>query len=112
MDLTTERQDDVLSIRVRGRLDWSSADAFRDAARNTIEETDRAVIMDFRELDFIGSAGLRVVLLTAKFLFERDASLLLCGLSEPVRDVFRITGFEQLLPIHDTPAEARASLGA
>ena len=112
MDLTVERHDDVLSIGVGGRLDWSNADAFKDAIKDTIEETDRAVIMDFGELDFIGSAGLRVVLVTAKSLLERNASLLLCGLSDPVRDVFRITGFEQLLPIHETLAEARASLGA
>ncbi len=112
MDLTTERHDNVLSIGVGGRLDWSNSDAFRDAMKDAIEETDRAVIIDFAELDFIGSAGLRVVLLAAKSLLERDASLLLCGLSEPVRDVFRITGFEQLLPIHETLAEARASLDA
>lgn len=112
MDLTTERHDNVLSIRVRGRLDWANSEDFRDAIRNAIEDTDRAVIMDFGELDFIGSAGLRVVLLAAKSLLERDAKLLLCGLSDPVRDVFRITGFEQLLPIHETLAEARASLSA
>ena len=110
MDLTAERRDDVLSIGVRGRLDWSNSDAFKDAVKDTIEETDRAVIMDFAELDFIGSAGLRVVLLAAKSLFERDAKLLLCSLSDPVRDVFRVTGFERLLPIHETLAEARASL--
>ena len=112
MDLTTERHDNVLSIGVGGRLDCSNSDAFKDAIKDAIEETDRAVIIDFAELDFIGSAGLRVVLLAAKSLLERDASLSLCGLSEPVRDVFRITGFEQLLPIHETLAEARASLDA
>lgn len=112
MNLTTERYDNVLAIGIRGRLDWSNFEAFREGIKGTIEETDRAVIMDFRELDFIGSAGLRVVLVAARSLFERDAELLLCGLSDPVRDVFRITGFERLLPIHETLAEARASLGA
>ena len=110
MDLTAERHENVLSLEVRGRLDWVTSDTFREAIKDTVKETDRALIMDFRELDFIGSAGLRVILLTAKSLLERDAKLLLCGLSDPVRDVFRVTGFEQLLPIHETMAEARASL--
>ncbi len=110
MDLIAERHDDVLSISVKGRLDWSNSDAFKAAVKDTVEETDRAVIMDFAELDFIGSAGLRVVLLAAKSLFERDAKLLLCSLSDPVRDVFRVTGFERLLPIHETLVDARASL--
>ncbi len=112
MDLTVERHDNVLSVGVKGRLDWSNSEAFRDALGDTIEDTDRAVIMDFGELDFIGSSGLRVILVTARLLVERDATLLLCGLSDPVREVFRITGFERLLPIHETLAEARASLGA
>ena len=111
MDLTTERQEDVLSLEVRGRLDWSNAEAFKEAVIGAIESTDRALIMDFGELDFIGSAGLRVILLTAKSLQSQDAKLVICGLSDPVRDVFRITGFEQLLPIHETRAQARASLG-
>ena len=110
MDLTTERHDDVLSLEVRGRLDWSTAEAFKGAVKGAIEETDRALIMDFGELDFIGSAGLRVILLTAKSLQGQDAKLVLCALSDPVRDVFRITGFERLLPIHETRAQARASL--
>lgn len=88
----------------------SASEAFREALDDAIADTDRALIMDFAKLDFIGSAGLRVILLTAKSLLERDARLLLCGLSQPVRDVFRITGFEQLLPIHETAVEARESL--
>lgn len=111
MDLTTERRDNVVSIGVKGRLDWSNSDAFSEAIEGAVEDTDRALIMDFGKLDFIGSAGLRVILLTSKSLLERDAKLLLCGLSEPVRGVFRVTGFEQLLPIHETLDDARASLG-
>ena len=97
-------------MEVKGRLDWSTSNAFREAIDGAIEEGDRAVIMNFGELDFIGSAGLRVILLTARFLQERDAKLVLCGLSDPVRDVFRITGFERLVPIYETMAEAWASL--
>lgn len=111
MNLIAERHENVLSLGVKGRLDWSTSDAFRDAIKDAVQETDRALIMDFGDLDFIGSAGLRVILLTAKSLLERDAKLLLCGLSDPVRDVFRVTGFEQLLPIHETVAQARESLG-
>ena len=59
MDLTAERHDNVLSLEVKGRLDWSTSDAFKEAIKDAVEETDRALIMDFRELDFIGSAGLR-----------------------------------------------------
>ena len=112
MDLITERSDNVLSVDVKGRIDGSTAVAFEEAIRNALEETDRAMIMDFRELAYISSAGLRVILLTAKSLQSQDAKLVLCSLSEQIREVFKISGFDKLLPIHDTKADARTSLGA
>ncbi len=111
MDVTTERLENVLSVDVKGRIDGSTAVAFEEAVRNAVEETDRALIMDFGELDYISSAGLRVILLTAKSLQSQDAKLVLCGLSDSIREVFKISGFDKLLPIHGTKAEAQASVG-
>ena len=53
-----------------------------------------------------------MILLTAKSLQSQDAKLVLCSLSEQIREVFKISGFDKLLPIHDTKADARTSLGA
>ncbi len=111
MDVTTERLENVLSVDVKGRIDGSTAVAFEEAVRSAVEETDRALIMDFGELDYISSAGLRVILLTAKSLQSQDAKLVLCGLSDSIREVFKISGFDKLLQIHGTKAEAQASVG-
>ena len=111
MDVTTERHDDVLSADVGGRIDGSNVGQFEEAIRTAIEESDRAVIMDFGKLAYISSTGLRVVLLTAKSLHSRDAKLLLCSLSDPIREVFEISGFDKILPIHPSRAEALSSLG-
>ena len=112
MDLTTERSENVVCVDVKGRIDGSTAVAFEEAVRGALEESDRAMIMDFRELAYISSAGLRVILLTAKSLQSQDAKLVLCSLSEQIREVFKISGFDKLLPIHEDREEARASLGA
>ncbi len=111
MDVTTERLENVLSVDVKGRIDGSTAVAFEEAVRSAVEETDRALIMDFGQLDYISSAGLRVILLTAKSLQSQDAKLVLCGLSDSIREVFKISGFDKLLQIHGTKAEAQASVG-
>ena len=58
----------------------------------------------------MGSAGLRAILLLARELARRDAGLVLCALPAPIQRVFRITGFERLLTIHATRAEALAAL--
>lgn len=110
MDLTAEWREDVLSLEVTGRIGGSSAAAFEEAMRNAIAETGRAVIVDCRELAYISSAGLRVILIAAKSAKARGAGLALCGLSEPIHEVFRISGFDRIVPIHDTSANARAAL--
>ena len=111
MDVTTERHEDVLSAGVAGRIDGSNVVQFEETIRTAIEESDRAVIMDFEKLIYISSAGLRAVLLTAKALQNRNAKLVLCSLSDSIREVFEISGFDKILPIHTSRAEALTSLG-
>ena len=110
MDVTTERQDGVLSAQVGGRIDGSNGAEFEEAIRTAIEESDRAVIMDFEKLVYISSAGLRAILLTAKSLGNRNAKFALCSLSDQIREVFEISGFDKVIAIHPSKAEALASL--
>ena len=110
MDVMTERHDDVLSANVDGRIDGSNVVQFEEAIRTSIEESDRAVIMDFEKLVYISSAGLRALLMTAKSLKARDAKLVLCSLTDSIREVFEVSGFDKILPIHPTRAAALASL--
>ncbi len=110
MDLTTERRDGVLSVRVVGRIDGANAYEFEEEIRSLVEESDRAVIMDFEKLSYISSAGLRAVLVTAKMLRSQDATFALCSLSDQIREIFQISGFDKIIVIHPTPVEALASL--
>ena len=110
MDVNIERQENVLYVQVRGRTDGSNAAALEKALGNATAETDRAVIMDFGELFYISDIGVRAVLVTAKSLQGRDAVLMLCALPDSVGKVFRIYGFDKLVAIHPTNAEAPARL--
>ena len=110
MDVTSERQDGVLSAQVGGRIDGTNASEFEEAIRTAIEESDRAVIMDFEKLVYISSAGLRAILLTAKSLDNRNAKFALCSLSDQIGEVFETSGFDKVIAIHSSKAEALASL--
>ena len=110
MVITTERQDRVLSVHVSGRIDAGNASEFEETVRTAIEDGDRTVIMDFENLLFINSSGLRVVLMTAKSMRRRDAAFALCSLSGALLDVFRMSGFDKIIAIHPTRADALASL--
>ena len=109
MDLTTERNENVLSLDVTGRIDGSTAVAFEEAVRNAIDETDRALIMDFGGLDYISSAGLRVILLTAKSLQSQDAKLVLALSPSRFERCSRSAGSTSFFPF-TTPGKKRRRL--
>ena len=110
MDVTFDRRDGVLFVSVDGRLDAASAVAFEKTVRTEIGDGDRAVIMDFERLEYIGSAGLRVVYMTASVLRKRDAGFALCSAPDSVAKVIRLSGMEQLIAVHPSRADALAAL--
>ena len=112
MDVATERQDDILSVLVSGRIDGSNVMQFEETVRTAIEESDHAVVMDFERLAYISSASLRAVLLIAKSLSGQGAGLALCAMSDQIRDVFEVSGFDRFIPIHPSRAEALSSFDA
>ena len=112
MDVAMERQDDILSVLVSGRIDGSNVMQFEEAVRTAIEDGDRAVMMDFEKLSYISSSGLRAVLMFAKNLSGRGAKFALCAMSNQIRDVFEVSGFDKFIPIHPSRAEALSSFDA
>ena len=109
MEVETERQGDTLIAKTDGRVDGANAREFQAALEAAIEATERAVILDMENLSYISSAGLRVILLTAKTLGNQNAKFSVCSLSDPVREVFEISGFDKIISIHASQAEALAA---
>ena len=111
MAISAEREGGTVVAKAEGRIDGSNASEFQADLQAVIEESDQALILNFESVSYISSAGLRVLLLTAKTLEGNGAKLALCSLSEPIREVFRISGFDNIIPIHDSQAEAAAAIG-
>ena len=91
-------------------MDGTNAQEFQGELSSAIAETDRAVVLDLEHLSYISSAGLRVILLTAKALQRQDAELAVCSLSDSIREVFAISGFDKIITVRDSQAEAVAAL--
>ncbi len=111
MNVEAQRQGDNLLLITEGRVDGTNATDFQDAVKAAIQTSDTAVILDFENLTYISSAGLRVVLLVAKDLQRQGARFAACSLSAPVKEVFVISGFDKIIPIHDTQMAAIDSFG-
>ncbi len=110
MAINIERDGGTVIAKIDGRLDGANAQEFQGDLTGAIEDSDRAVILDFENLSYISSAGLRVILITAKALRRQDAELAVCSLSDPIREVFEISGFDQIIPVRDTQADAIAAI--
>jgi anti-anti-sigma factor len=111
MQINLERKNGTLITKVEGRIDGGNAREFENALSAAIRDDDRSLILDLEDLSYISSAGLRVILLIAKTLRKRDAEFVLCSLSDPIREVFKISGFDKIIPVHGTRPEALAALG-
>ena len=108
MNLNTDRVAGALVAIPGGRIDGLNARDFQEALKAAANEQDTAVIVDFGSVTYISSAGLRAVLVVAKLMRERKASFSLCALSEPIREIFSVSGFDKIIDIHATREDAVA----
>ena len=111
MKIRTNRKGEILIASTEGRVDGTNAREFDDALQAAISERDSALIMDLEALSYISSAGLRVLLTVAKTLQKRDGKFVVCSLSDPIKEVFEISGFDQIIPVHASQPEALTALG-
>lgn len=112
MAMLTERSGEVLVLLPQGRLDSNNAAAAEAEILELVTGGAHRVVMDFTSLDYISSAGLRVVLVVAKRLKQLGGSFVLCKLPSHIREVFEISGFLSILKSADTREEALAAVNA
>lgn len=110
MDITTRTQSDVTFVAVAGNLDSKTSSEAQQILDGIVRNGGRKIVIDFTALDYISSAGLRVLLGTAKRLRGGGGALHLFGLSGTVMEVFEISGFSSILAVFATEAEALKGL--
>jgi anti-sigma B factor antagonist len=110
MDITETKHDQYSVFKLNGRLDSNTAMGFEQKLFESIENGAQRLILDFQELDYISSAGLRVILKATKSLKSADGKLVLCAMQDYVKEVFEISGFDSFLPIEPTLDDAVKSV--
>ncbi len=110
MNLSENKQDNVLILDLEGRLDGSNSTQVEQQIIARIEGGDQKLIMDLARLDYVSSAGLRVFLIAAKHLQRLKGAFALCNMSAPVREIFEISGFLEMMPTFPGRKEALQSL--
>ncbi len=110
MEIKDDKIDGQNVVSLSGRIDSTAAVEFEEKLIELIDAGNHSMIIDFLRVQFISSAGLRVLLLAAKKVKPYGGKILLCDMSKDVREVFDISGFSSIFDIHENVSTAISSL--
>lgn len=112
MEIQKERIGDATVVTANGRLDGIYSTAFAKEVGELITGEKPKILIDFAEIDFVTSAGIRAVLLLMNKAKATGAVFALCGINEQVREVLDASGLAALLTILPGRAEGLVALDA
>ena len=110
MEIRKEQVGDTYVVTATGRLDGIYSSAFANQVGELLTGTNPKILIDFTDIDYVSSAGLRALLLLVKKAKGSGSVFALCGLNEQVREVLDISGFTSMFSIHLGRAEGIAAL--
>ncbi len=108
MNIETKTANDVSILILAGRLDAASAPEAELAIDKVISSGARYLALQLAGLEYISSAGLRVLLAAAKKMSKLDGGIALCALQPGVREVFEISGLLSIFPIAEDVTAAQS----
>ncbi len=106
MNISQTENGTVTIVRIEGNLDTNTAPMALETLRRLTEAGVQGILIDFEALDYISSAGLHVLLITAKNLRGSGGNFRICSLNDTVAEVFKISGFDNLLSVFPSQAQA------
>ena len=111
MNVRIEALAEATCVIPEGRLDFDAAPGFQEALERALGAPGKApaaLIIDGAGLEYVSSAGLRAVLLAARAAQRAGVPFALCALQPAVREVFELSGFSRIIPVHADRASALA----
>ena len=109
MNLQTSEENGIGTARLEGSLDGKTAPEVRERLRPFLAANSK-LILDLTKVDYLSSAGLRLLLLLYRDLTGRKGKLVLLGVSEDIRTVMSHTGFLNFFTLASSEAEAVLAL--
>ncbi len=97
MNINKTTNGTELKIELEGRLDTTTAPLLDEELKTSLEGVEK-LVLDFGKLEYISSAGLRV-LLSAQKVMNKQGSMVIREVSEEIQEIFEVTGFVDILTI-------------
>jgi len=106
VEIIEEIQDDINIYQLKGRLDSNTSQGLEEKLFQAISDGSKRMIVDFKDLNYISSDGIRVILICAKAIKREEGQIMLCCMRDYVKEVFEIAGLGSLLPVVGTMDDA------
>ena len=110
MEITHRVENEIMIIAIKGRLDAATAPIADKTIKKRLKKNINRLLFDLKDLDYLSSGGLRVILGAAKEIRRREGKVVLAGLTQYVYEIFEVSGFNSLIPIKDTVEEGLKGL--
>ena len=112
MEISEDLRDGIASLEVKGRIDSTSAPGLQEKMTQLVSSGCKGLIVDFRNVIYISSAGFRALLIAAQQGESARCSVTLCGIAGEVRRMFEMGAFDQVFTILGTREDCAAHLAA
>lgn len=100
MQIKKNKAESKLTLSPIGRLDTVTSSEFESEIKNSLDDSINELVLDLAELDYVSSAGLRVILATHKTMSQKGG-MSLKNVNEGVMEIFNMTGFSGILDIKE-----------
>ncbi|MBQ5316784.1 MAG: STAS domain-containing protein [Oscillospiraceae bacterium] len=97
LKITKKLEERTLTVEASGRIDTTTAPDFENEIKDSLASVSE-LILDFSKVEYISSAGLRV-LLSAQKIMTKQGSMKLTNVSSEIMEIFEVTGFSDILDI-------------
>lgn len=109
MEIKTRTSGDVTIIDIEGRLDTTTAGDSAILINRIVAAGTSKLLINLQDVEFISTAGLRVLLRTSDTVKSGGGSVRVCHATGVVKEVIEIAGFDDILDVHETEEDAIAS---
>jgi anti-anti-sigma factor len=106
MTLSEEKNGSIFILGLSGKFDSEGAKMFGERMTQIFDSGERHILLDFTEVTYISSAGLRGLVLAQKQLAGSGGMMVLAGVTEPVRKVFQICNLDTIFTLEPTKEES------
>ena len=97
MEITKIAENGVITLIINGRIDTTTAPVLEKEILADVKDNDK-LVLDFKDVEYISSAGLRVLLSSHKIM-EKKGGMTVKSINEALEEIFEVTGFSDILNI-------------